>query len=201
MPSSGRPKVVKRLTGSFLVSCFFIVLVGHAVNAQSIRSYRDSRTDFSKFKTFAWLAPGDSVLNRPRRDKLYGGAITHFANREITSRGLVPDTTRPDAIFVFYTSVQETTIYTQSATLSMGVGVGGPGYFIGGSAPVAGGKITARTAEDGTLKYAMYDPETGRQVWWGMARRQISMKDDIEKMISAYTTRIFRKFPVKRKKK
>jgi hypothetical protein len=182
------------------IICLVLVMQCTAASAQSIRSDRDKRTDFNTFKTYAWLAPGDSVLNRPRPDKLYGKTITHFANRELVSRGIMPDTTRPDAIFVFYTSVQETTMYTQSASLRMGVGVAGPGYFVGGSAPVAGGRVTAHTVEDGTLKYAMFDTTTGRQVWWGMARRQISMKDDIQKMISAYTARIFRKFPVRKKK-
>lgn len=174
----------------------FLFITGHA---QPVRSDHDVKTDFKKFKTFAWLAPGDSVLNRPRHDKLYGRAITHFANQELISRGLTPDAVKPDAIFVFYTSVEESIIYSQSPTLNVGVGVGGPGYFVAGSAPVAGGKITSRSTEDGTLKYAMYDTETRQQVWWGMAKRQIKMSDDIEKLLSDYTARIFRKFPLKKK--
>lgn len=201
MPSvwcNSGPAGMLKPTGLTFLLCMLVLL--NAAQAQAIRSDHDIKTDFKKFKTYAWLAPGDSVLNRPRRDKLYGGAITHFANRELTSRGLKPVTDNPDAILVFYTSVEETTIYSQSATLSMGVGVAGPGYFIAGSAPVAGGKITSRIAEDGTLKYAMYDTQTGKQVWWGMASRQISMKEDIEKLLDQYTARIFRKFPVRKKK-
>lgn len=176
------------------------VLLSVKGQTQSVKSDHDIKTDFKKFKTFAWLAPGDSVLNRPRRDKLYGGAITHFANQELISRGLRPDERNPDAIFVFYTSVEETIRYSQSPTLSVGVGVSGPGYFIAGSAPVAGGQVTANTVENGTLKYAMYDTETRQQVWWGMAKKDFKMSDDVEKLLSDYTTRIFRKFPLKKKK-
>ena len=99
---------------------------GFYAHAQSVVSDQNTSTDFKKFKTYAWLAPGDSVLNRYRSDKLYSGYIVHSANKELASRGLKVDTLKPDAIFLFYTTVEEITTYSQSATLSMGVGVAGP---------------------------------------------------------------------------
>jgi hypothetical protein len=80
------------------------------------------------------------------------------------------------------------------------VGVGGPGYYVGGSAPVAGGKITASTEEEGMLKYAMYDTQTKNMVWMGMAEKRFELTDDIEKIITDYTARIFKKYPVKKGK-
>jgi hypothetical protein len=167
--------------------------------AQSVVSDHDTGTDFKKFKTYAWLAPGDSVLNRYRSDKLYGGYIVYAANKELASRGLKMDTLKPDAIFVFYTSVEEITTYSQSATLSVGVGVAGPGYYVSGAAPVAGGKITASTEEDGVLKYVMYDTETSKMVWSGMVEKRFKLTDDVEKIIGDYTVKIFKKYPVKKK--
>jgi hypothetical protein len=123
----------------------------------------------------------------------------HAANQELLSRGLKGDTLRPDAIFVFYTSVEEVTTYSQSGTLSVGVGVGGPGYYVAASGPVAGGKITASTEEDGTLKYVMYDTQTGKLVWSGMVQKKFQMTDDIEKILTDYTARIFKKYPIKKK--
>ena len=166
---------------------------------QSVKSDRNTSTDFKKFTTYAWLAPGDSVLNRYRADKLFGGYIVHVANQELRSRGLTLDTLRPHAIFVFYTDVQEITTYSQSATLSLGVGVAGPGYYISGSAPVAGGKITASTEQDGMLKYVMYDTETQKIVWTGMVEKTFKATDDVEKIIGDYTAKIFKKYPVKKK--
>lgn len=108
------------------------------------------------------------------------------------------DTVGPDAIFVFYTSVEEITQYSQSATLSIGVGVAGPGYYVAGSAPVAGGKITESTVEDGNLKFVMYDTGTKKIVWTGMANKQFKLTDDVEKIIMDYTAKIFKKYPVKK---
>jgi len=170
-------------------------------NAQKISADYDTKTDFNKFRTYAWLAPGDSVLNRYRNDKLYCGYITYAANQELQSRGLKMDTLRPDVIFVFKTSVEEFTRYSESPTLSVGVGVAGPGYYVAGYAPVAGGKITATTEEDGALSYDMYDTSTQKLVWTGRADKTFKMSDDIEKIIFDVTEDIFKKLPLKKVKK
>lgn len=188
---------MKRLHTLMITICSVISLTA---NSQSVTSDRNTQTDFKKFKTYAWLAPGDSVLNRYRKDKLYSGAITYAANMELNKRGLKMDTANPDAIFIFYTSLEEITQYSQSATLSIGVGVAGPGYYVAGSAPVAGGKITETTVEDGSLKYVMYDTETKKIVWTGMANKQFKLSDDVEKIIMDYTAKIFKKYPVKKSK-
>jgi hypothetical protein len=112
--------------------CLVLSISISASIAQKVTVDFDSQADFKKFKTYAWLAPGDSVLNRYRADKLFGGTILYFANQEIKSRGLIMDTLKPDAIFVFGTNVNEITKYSQSATLSVGIGVGVPGYYVGG---------------------------------------------------------------------
>jgi hypothetical protein len=169
-----------------------------SLRAQSIKSDYDTKTDFKKFKTYAWLAPGDSVLNRYRKDKLYSGSITYAANNELMSRGMKMDTLRPDAVFLFFTSVEEITTYSQTPTLSLGVGVAGPGYYVAGSAPVAGGKITATTEGDGVLKYAMYDTETRKLVWSGMANKTFKFTDDVQQLVMDYTAKIFKKYPVKK---
>src|SRR5258706_1380796 len=109
-------------------------------DAQVFSQY-DSHADFKSYTSYAWIAPGDSVLNRHRPDKLFGGFIMHTVNQELKKKGMAIDTVRPSALFVFHTKVQEKTMYTQGATLSVGVGVAGPGYYAGGMAPVAGGEI------------------------------------------------------------
>lgn len=166
--------------------------------AQKVTADYDTQADFKKYKTYAWLAPGDSVLNRYRNDKLYCGLITYAANRELAGKGLKVDAVQPDVIFVFNTSVEEMTRYSQSPTLSIGVGVAGPGYYVAGMAPVAGGKITATTETDGLLSYDMYDAKTGKLVWTASADKTFKMSDDLEKIISDVTQKIFKKLPIKK---
>jgi hypothetical protein len=180
--------------------CFVILFSSASVTqAQRVTADFDTKTNFTKYKTYAWLAPGDSVLNRYRADKAFGGTIWYFANQELKSRGLKMDTLKPDAIFVFGTQVDEIVKYSQSATLSIGVGVAGPGYYVGGSVPVAGGKITASTSEEGILSYTMYDTQTTKMVWAANAEKTFKMSDDLSKIIGDATKKIFKKFPIKPK--
>lgn len=185
-----------------LKSILFIAIIcmgGYfSIHAQSVKSDHDSQVDFNKFKTYAWLAPGDSVLNRYRSEKLYAGAINLAANQALATIGLKQDTENPDAIFMYYTGVEEITKYSQSPTLSVGVGVAGPGYYVAGSAPVAGGNITATTVEDGSMKFVMYDTQTKKMVWSGMANKTFKMSDDVEKIVMDYTAKIFKKYPIKK---
>lgn len=167
---------------------------------QKITVDYDTKADFTKYKTYAWLAPGDSVLNRYRSEKLYGGYINYSANKELTSKGLRMDTLHPDAIFVFQTEIAEINEYSVSPTLSVGVGVAGPGYYVGGYAPVAGGKVTVSTTEDGKIVYAMYDTQTQKLIWTGSAEQTFSMADDVQKIIGKVTNSIFKKLPIKKPK-
>lgn len=183
-----------------LQACIFIILFSPVVHAQSVQMDYDTKTDFKKFKTYAWLAPGDSVLNRYRRDKLYGGTIMHTANLELKGRSLAMDTLKPDAVFMFFTSHEEIITYSQSPTLSVGVGVAGPGYYVAGSVPVAGGKITVNSQEDGSLKFVMYDTQTGNLVWSGTVEKKFKLSDDVEKLLVDNTVKIFKKYPVKKSK-
>jgi hypothetical protein len=184
--------------------CFFltiIALVTHGrLAAQSVKTDYDTKTNFDGFTTYAWLAPGDSVLNRYRKDKVFGGFITYRADTELRALGFRQDTLRPQAIFMFFTSVEEITHYSQSPTLSLGIGVGGPGYYVSAAGPVAGGKVTATTEENGMLKYVMYNAANGKMIWSGMVNKTFKPTDDIEDLISDYTAKIFKKFPRKRKK-
>ena len=169
-----------------------------SAQAQKITVDYDTKADFSKFKTYAWLAPGDSVLNRYRSEKLYGGYIIYAASLELNGKGLKMDTINPDAIFVYQTAVDEVNQYSVSPTLSIGVGVAGPGYYVGGYAPVAGGKVTVSTTEDGKIVYAMYDTQTKKLVWTGSAEQNFSLAEDVQKIIGKVTTKIFNKLPIKK---
>ena len=177
-----------------------LVLLHFSVKGQDIFSDYDTKADLNKYKTYAWLAPGDSVLNGHRKDKLYAGYIMYAANNELKGKGMIMSTDHPDAIFIFGTQVRDKTKYTQSPTLSIGVGVAGPGYYVAGSAPVAGGEITESTVTDGAIIYDMYDGKTGKLVWTGGANKTFAQSDDIEKIIGDYTKRIFRKLPIKHKR-
>src|SRR6478736_6261668 len=147
---------------SSLLSLTFTILIVFSVPGYSQVFYdQDHSVDLNKYKSYAWIAPGDSILNRQRPDKVFGGFIMYIVNQELKAKGMAIDTVRPAALFVFHTQVQNQTKYTQSPTLSVGVAVAGPGYYVGGMAPVAGGEITESTYQKGALSFEMFDTQTG----------------------------------------
>lgn len=183
------------MKNTLLVSALLAVCI--TGNAQKVTVDSDTHADFKKYKTYAWLAPGDSVLNRYRSEKLYAGYIAYIANQELKSKGMKMDTLHPDAIFVYDTRVNQGEEYSVSPTLSVGIGVAGPGYYVGGMAPVAGGKVTVTTVQDGTLTYAMYDAQSGKLIWTAKGEQTFKMADDVQKVIGTVTKKMFKKLPIK----
>ena len=147
------------------------------------------------------MAPGDSTLNAQRKDKLYGGYVVYTADQELKKKGLTVDTSEPSAIFVFESHLEEKTQYVQTPGMSVGVGYGGPGYYVGGTVPVTGGEIKATTYGEGMLVFNMYDRGTGNLVWTGGAKKSVSDSEDMEVVIKAAVKAIFYRLPVKPAKK
>src|SRR5688572_26992382 len=84
-------------------------------------SDRDIHVDLKKYKTYAWIAPGDTVLNRRRRDKIYGDLIVSSSNAELKKKGMTIDISQPDALFMYESGIDEKIQYTQAPTVSVGV--------------------------------------------------------------------------------
>ncbi|HTE29623.1 MAG TPA: DUF4136 domain-containing protein [Chryseolinea sp.] len=171
--------------------------------AESIQTFsdHDTKVDLKTYKTYAWVAPGDSVLNAKRKDKLYGGLIVHASDIELGKKGMTVDTSAPDALFMFETQLEDKVAYSQSPTVSVGVGYGGPGYYVGGSAPIAGGQITSSEYQDGMMIMNMYDRKTGNLIWRGGAKKSLDSASDVEEVIQAAVKAIFARLPIANKGK
>lgn len=175
-----------------LVTILAVVATTYSCAPSNIYVDKDSSTDFSKYKTYAWVLPtGKPPL-------LYAGYMEHTTAIELTKKGMVLDATNPDAVFIFDTKIEGRTEYTQGGSVSVGVGVGYPGYYAGFEMPVHEGKITAKEYNDGTLMVSMYDTKSKKLIWWGTADKTIEMSDDIEKEIQTLIHQMFAKFPKKK---
>jgi hypothetical protein len=179
----------------------FLVLVYLTSCAGSIHTFSNkySKGNLKNYKSYAWLAPGDSIFNRDRPEKVFGEYILKTANTELKQKGMVLDTLRPDAIFVFETYVETKVEYTQSPTVSVGIGYGGPGYYVGGSAPISGGEVYSSEYDEGSLIVDMFDTQTGELLWRGGAKSTISVVTDTEQTIKTALHHIFIRLPIKHK--
>lgn len=173
-----------------------LVFAGCGEGVQTYSS-KSKGVDLKKYKTYAWVKPGDEQHESRADDKQFAALILQLANDELQKKGLVLDTEKPDAVFLFDTRVEDRVAYSQSPTVSVGVGFGGPGFYGGFSAPVAGGQIQSYTYQEGLLFIEMFDTNTKQLLWRGWAKGQVSDAISVENDIRKAVKHIFIRYPVK----
>ncbi|MEQ8304484.1 MAG: DUF4136 domain-containing protein [Cyclobacteriaceae bacterium] len=162
-------------------------------------SKKTKGVDLNKYKTYAWAKPGDPEHASKQDDKLFAGSIVKFSNDELAKKGFTIDEENPDAIFAFDTRVEDKVAYSQAPTVNVGVGFGGPGYYVGGYAPVAGGQMTQTNYQEGMLFIYMYDTKTEQLLWRGWAHEKVTYKTNVSEDIQKAIRDMFMRLPVKHK--
>jgi hypothetical protein len=175
------------------------VLLSSCAEGIQSYSYKAKGVDLKQYKSYAWVKPADDEDEVRKDDKLYAGTILKLSNEELARKGFVLDTEAPDAVFMFDTRLEERVAYSQSPQVSVGVGFGGPGYYGGFSAPVAGGQVIAENYTEGMLFVEMYDTQTKKLLWRGWAQEKITYQNDVEADIKVAVHHIFMRLSVKHK--
>lgn len=179
-----------------LIALFFAC----SSNGISSSSTKTKGVDLKKYKTYAWVKPANADDEVRKDDKLYGRLILQLCNEELTKKGFKLDTLNPDAVFIFDTRVEDRVSYSQTPQVSVGIGFGGPGYYGGFAAPVAGGDLVQHQYQEGMMFIEMYDTKSQQLLWKGWASKKITYSSDVETDIRNATKHIFIRLPVKHKK-
>jgi hypothetical protein len=190
---------MKRLP--FLSFAFLVIVCFSSCSTGKIQTFSEkyNKTNLKNYKTYAWIDPSTYDMKGPRPKKMFGDFILQKANFELQKKGMVIDTLNPDAVFAFETMVEQKVEYTQSPSVSVGVGFAGPGYYVGGSAPIAGGQVIANTYDEGSLIVNMYDTRTKNLIWRGGAVSPITLSTNMEETIQTALHYIFMRLPIKHK--
>jgi hypothetical protein len=173
------------------VSCSSTGVTSHSVKSKGV--------DLKKYKTYAWVKPADAEEEVRKDDKLYGKLILQLCNEELSKKGFVLDTENPDAVFLFDTRVEDRVNYSQTPQVSVGFGFGGPGYYGGFAAPVAGGELVQHNYQQGMMFIEMYDTKTQKVLWKGWAEKKLTYESDVEADIRTAVKHIFMRLGVKHK--
>ena len=172
-----------------------------------ISASKVDKAELKNYKTYAWIAPGDTALNTRRDDKIYAGLIESSANKELQKKGMTIDNQNPDVVFMFDTHIDEKIEYrkiadNRDASFGFGgyaYGYHGAGYYTGGYNPNQGFESTHILVDEGTLSYSMFDRKTGKMLWKGAATQNLDNKTNVEATIKNATRSIFSKLPIKHK--
>lgn len=180
-----------------LISVLLTVLLSPALTlqlaAQKVRVEYEKATDFSKFKTYAWV-PGTPVFD-PRLDAyIRNSVISVLQQSGMTEAGVGA----ADLLVTYHAAV--------NTNLSVGTALD-PTYAASGGVPapghsaweVAGGAATHVTK--GSLTVEMVDRAANRPVWSGTAKHTVSdMPHERWEQIQKALDKLFRRFPPKRSK-
>lgn len=180
---------------------FLLALISSCSTMTQTHSYKDKNVNLKEYKTYAWANLDQIAEENKKGNKVYARLILDKANEELSKKGFVVDTTQPDALFIFDTKIEDRISYSQTPSVSVGIGVGGPGIFVGGSVPVAGGNVVQSNYYEGILFIEMYDAKSHNLIWRGWAEQEVSYFTDFENDISRAVKHIFIKLPVSHKTK
>jgi hypothetical protein len=162
----------------FLATAF--LLVASFASAQDVSYNFDQKADFTKFKTYRWVAAKDGE----QLDELNAKMVVQAVETQLTAKGLKKVASgEADLLVVYQVAVsKEKEVTTFSTGYGMGPGWGGR-YYGGYYGGYGGGTTTASTSTIfiGSLALDMYDSAAKTLVWRGLASKQIDTKASPEK--------------------
>jgi len=160
---------------SFLSVVMLLLVAGSAL-AQDVRYNFDSKTDFSKFKTYKWVPIKDAQKLSDLVDKQIKDAL----DAELATKGLTKVDSDDANLYIGYQAAVGTEKQFTSYNTGWGYGPGwGGGWYGGGGMSTTTGSTS--TIYVGQLAIDMYDPANKDIVWRGTASKTIDEKAKPEK--------------------
>lgn len=172
--------------------CFSVGLM-----AQDVTFNYDQSADFSKFKTYKWVAIPDST----QPDQLIDQQIKAALDAELAKKGLNKTDGDNASLYIGYQVAvgQEKQV---NAYTSGGAGWG-YGARWGGYGGMTTTTATTSTINIGTLVLDMYDPAAKQLVWRGKATKTLDTNakpDKRQKNLAKASAKLLKNYPPKSKK-
>ena len=190
-----RREHMKRL---WFIWLFPMLVISGSVLGQDVRYNFDKSTDFSKFKTYKWVAIKDATPVDDLTDKQIKAAL----DAELATKGLSKvDGDNADLLVGYQTAIGSEKQFTSYNT---GWGYG-PGWYGGGwYGAGAGGMTTGQTSTiyNGQLVVDMYDSAQHDLVWRGVASKTLNPKakpDKRQKNLQKAVAKLLKNYPPKAK--
>jgi hypothetical protein len=181
-----------------VLSFFFLGLVLAAMNAlgQDVRYNFDKNTDFSKFKTYKWVALKDAA----KVNDLVDEQIMDAVDAELATKGLTKIGEDNADLYIGYQAGIDKE--KQFTSFSSGWGYGG-GWYGGGWYGPGGMTSTTTTGSTdtiyvGQLALDMYDSANHDLVWRGLASKTINEKakpDKQQKNLAKAVKKLLKNYP------
>jgi hypothetical protein len=164
--------------------CVALLIILSGCANYNVNYTRTPGTDYSKYKTYAWI-PADSSQGKYINRKHLNDRIMYYANDALGKKGMTVNTTNPDAAFRFYTYTEDKVEYQYTPPPAyVSFGFRGPGYYMGYSPMLAPATVTPHNYKEGTLVIEMLDVQSQQVVWKGEASSVVDRTTDIDKVLN-----------------
>ena len=131
--------------------------------AQDVRYNFMPGTDFSKYRTYKWVATGGARAT----DQIKDAQIKQSVDSQLAAKGMIKtDSDKADLYIGYETAIDQETQWDVFGSRAFGMGTG---------------SWTSSTISVGTLVLDMYDPGTKQLVWTGSATKTIDPSSNHEK--------------------
>ncbi len=182
------------------------ILLG-ACSPYNYYSYKSDKTDFSKYRTYAWVPSAEAKVNKVFDNNIAEERIVDAASEELNQLGLKLNNQAPD-LLIRYTAV----VNDKTRTLSDPVYYRAPSYYVprmayyGGRRiyyyqyvnpfPVyVGSEMRKETFEEGNLMIDLIDRKTSKVIWRGWGKGEVNDPEKAVGDIPKVIEKIFGKFP------
>ena len=162
---------------------------------------KDDHTDFSKYKTFAWIdKDGEGKDDRNHRNDLTEQQIRAAVNKELEKSGWREVKNRPDVLLSYDVLVEKGTRETSNPVYTRPFSrivynpytrryttIYYPSQFVGYDRD-------ERAVKEGTVTISMIDSRTDKTVWQGWTTDEVNSRNLTSKEIESSVRAIFKKF-------
>ncbi|HZF14689.1 MAG TPA: DUF4136 domain-containing protein [Steroidobacteraceae bacterium] len=172
--------MLSRFARRFAVA--LLVLASAAAIGQSISTNYVPGTDFSKFRTYRWVA----VEGATAVDQILDQQIKQAVDKQLATKSLTKKDADPVDLYVGYQVAVE-----QEKELNA---FGAPGWRFGGGMA----SVTTSTVDIGTLVLDIYNPVAKQLLWRGSASETVSTSGSPEKKqerLDKAMAKLLKKFP------
>jgi len=182
-----------------LTTGLFLMGVSSAF-AQDVRYDFDKDKEFSKYKTYKWVA----IKGAEMPDELTQKALTSAIDTQLAAKGLTKTDSENADLYIGYQTAlgQEKEFTSYNTGWGYGPGWGGGWYGYGGMSTTTTYGSTS-TVYIGQLDLSMYDPAAKQLVWRGTASKTLDPKAKPEKKqknINKAVEKLLKKYPPQVKK-
>ena len=187
-----------KTVGSIAVAALMIAGCSAPVHVE-----KDDSTDFSNYKTFAWVdKDGTGKNDKNRTNDLMERKFKEAVTKELDKQGWRIDNKRPDALISYDVLVERGSrrendpIYSQPFTRTFFNSYSGRFYNVYYPSQFMGYDDYEQPIREGTVTITVTDAKTDKTVWQGWTTGQVNSHNLTSKEINNAVKSIFRKFDV-----